>query len=165
MVDVDALCRPTLDAIFRLSFECLPPGYRCAPYLRLTKVATTKARTCRRLRSWAPGAARLTASARLVISGDTGMAHLAAACARPSVTLFGPVPPAEWGPPAHPRHQMLWRATADYRGDPHSTRTDPALAGISVDAVLAAADRALGSPPQGIAPAAAGSGSRAAHVT
>ena len=46
--------------------------------------------------------AALTASARLVVSGDTGLAHLATAYARPSVVLFGPVPPAEWGPPSRP---------------------------------------------------------------
>ena len=45
------------------------------------------------------GLAALTASARLVVSGDTGLAHLASAYTRPSVVLFGPVPPAEWGPP------------------------------------------------------------------
>jgi hypothetical protein len=90
-----------------------------------------------------PGLAALTASARLVICGDTGMSHLASAYARPSVTLFGPVPPAEWGPPAHPRHQVLWRAGPGYRGDPHGTRPDPALRAVTVADVLGAARRAL----------------------
>jgi ADP-heptose:LPS heptosyltransferase len=89
------------------------------------------------------GLAGLVASARLVISGDTGVSHLASAYARPSVTLFGPVPPAEWGPPRHPRHQVLWHAGPGYRGDPHGTRTDPALAAIGAAEVLAAAGRAL----------------------
>jgi ADP-heptose:LPS heptosyltransferase len=89
------------------------------------------------------GLAALVASARLVISGDTGVAHLASAYARPSVTLFGPVPPAEWGPPRHPRHQVLWHASPGYRGDPHGTTTDPALAAAGAQDVLAAAARAL----------------------
>ena len=87
--------------------------------------------------------AALTASARLVVSGDTGLAHLATAYARPSVVLFGPVPPAEWGPPADPRHQALWAGGDGYRGDPHGRRTDPALAAIPVSDVLRAAERAL----------------------
>jgi ADP-heptose:LPS heptosyltransferase len=90
--------------------------------------------------------AALTASARLVISGDTGLSHLASAYARPSVTLFGPVPPAEWGPPRHPRHQVLWMAAPGYRGDPHSARTDPALRAITVNAVCKAAVTALRAP-------------------
>jgi ADP-heptose:LPS heptosyltransferase len=87
--------------------------------------------------------AALTASARLVVSGDTGLAHLATAYARPSVVLFGPVPPAEWGPPQHPRHQVLWAGGDDYRGDPHGRRTDPALAAIPVSDVLRATGRGL----------------------
>jgi ADP-heptose:LPS heptosyltransferase len=87
--------------------------------------------------------AALAASARLVVSGDTGMSHLASAYARPSVTLFGPVPPSEWGPPRHPRHQTLWPGAAGYRGDPHGTRTDPVLRAITVDAVCEAAESAL----------------------
>jgi ADP-heptose:LPS heptosyltransferase len=90
-----------------------------------------------------PALAALVASARLVIAGDTGLAHLATGYARPSVTLFGPVPPAEWGPPAHPRHQVLWTGGPGYRGDPHTTTLDPALAAITVPDVLAAATRAL----------------------
>lgn len=89
------------------------------------------------------GLAALAASARLVICGDTGMSHLASAYARPSVTLFGPVPPAEWGPPAHPRHQALWRARPGYRGNPHGARADPALRAVTVADVLGAASRAL----------------------
>ena len=95
------------------------------------------------------GLAALTASARLIISGDTGMAHLATAYARPSVTLFGPVPPAEWGPPARPWHQVLWGALDGYRGDPHGAATDPALARITVAGVLDAAEQAQGAAPSG----------------
>jgi ADP-heptose:LPS heptosyltransferase len=91
-----------------------------------------------------PGLAALTAAARLVISGDTGVCHLAVACARPSVALFGPTPPAEWGPPRLPRHQVLWPAPPAYRGDPHASRLDPVLAAVSPAMVLAAAGRALG---------------------
>jgi ADP-heptose:LPS heptosyltransferase len=90
------------------------------------------------------GLARLVAAARLVVCGDTGLSHLASAYARPSVTLFGPIPPAEWGPPAHPRHQVLWHASPGYRGDPHGAESDPALAAVGVADVLAAASRACG---------------------
>ncbi len=90
-----------------------------------------------------PGLSALVASALLVICGDTGVAHLASAHARPSVTLFGPVPPAEWGPPAHPRHQVLWHGRPGYRGDPHGASPDPALGTITVADVLGAAHRAL----------------------
>jgi ADP-heptose:LPS heptosyltransferase len=81
----------------------------------------------------------LVADARAVVSGDTGIAHLAVALAAPSVTLFGPVPPGRWGPPAHPRHQVLWHPGPD--GDPHGRRTDPVLLRIAPEHVLEALDR------------------------
>jgi ADP-heptose:LPS heptosyltransferase len=87
------------------------------------------------------GLAGLVARSRLVICGDTGVAHLASAYARPSVVLFGPVSPAVWGPPDHPRHEVLWHG--DGTGDPHGARPDPALLRISVAEVAAAIDRAL----------------------
>ncbi|MDQ0757695.1 glycosyltransferase family 9 protein [Streptomyces canus] len=81
----------------------------------------------------------LVADARAVVSGDTGIAHLAVALGAPSVTLFGPVPPSRWGPPAHPRHQVLWHPGPD--GDPHGRRTDPVLLRIRPEDVLDALDR------------------------
>ena len=44
-----------------------------------------------------------------VVCGDTRKAHVALALRTPSVVLFGPVPPAEWGPrPDRPaRHPLL----------------------------------------------------------
>ncbi len=78
-----------------------------------------------------------------MIAGDTGLAHLASGYARPSVTLFGPVPPDEWGPPRHPRHQVLWAGPPGYRGDPHGAQIDPVLRAISPDAVCSAAAAAL----------------------
>lgn len=85
--------------------------------------------------------AALVARSRLLISGDTGVAHLATAYRRPSVLLFGPVPPSEWGPPPdRPWHTALWNAEPGYRGDPHGTVIDPALATITVDQVLAACE-------------------------
>jgi ADP-heptose:LPS heptosyltransferase len=99
--------------------------------------------------------AALTATAQLVICGDTGMSHLATAYGRPSVTLSGPTPPAEWGPPPHPRHQVLWPAREGYRGDPHSARADQVLAAVSTGEVLAAASRALAAGPGAPSPSAA----------
>jgi ADP-heptose:LPS heptosyltransferase len=82
---------------------------------------------------------RLVAHARLVISGDTGIAHVASNYGSPSITLFGPVSPAHWGPPADPRHVVLWHG--DGTGNPHGNQVDPALLRISVDEVLAAVAR------------------------
>lgn len=76
------------------------------------------------------------ASAHLVISADTGAAHLASAFARPSVVLFGPATPEEWGPPPGP-HIALTKAGLR-RGDPFTHDPDPALLGVSVHDVLEA---------------------------
>jgi len=85
----------------------------------------------------------LVHGARLVISGDTGIAHLATAFGTPTVVLFGPVPPSEWGPPVEGPHTVLWhgaeRASTGGRGDPHGEAVDPALLTITVDEVITAA--------------------------
>ncbi|MEV0902476.1 glycosyltransferase family 9 protein [Actinoplanes sp. NPDC049802] len=84
--------------------------------------------------------AALVASARLVISGDTGVAHLATAYRTPSVTLFGPVSPARWGPPPdRPYHRPIWHGTTSERGDLPGP-VHPALLAITADEVLTAAD-------------------------
>jgi ADP-heptose:LPS heptosyltransferase len=78
----------------------------------------------------------LVASANMVVCGDTGVAHVATAVGTPSVVLFGPVAPSEWGPPRnHPRHRALW---AGRNGDPHGRSVDPGLLSIDVDDVLGA---------------------------
>nr|WP_237417831.1 glycosyltransferase family 9 protein [Actinomadura rayongensis] len=88
--------------------------------------------------------AATVAAANLVICGDTGVAHLATACGTPSVTLFGPVSPALWGPPDLPRHKVLWKGGAAGRpGDPHGADPDPRLLAITVPEVLAAASALL----------------------
>jgi ADP-heptose:LPS heptosyltransferase len=51
--------------------------------------------------------ARVVAAAGRVVSGDTGIAHLATALGTPSVVLFGPSSPAEWGPPERPWHRVV----------------------------------------------------------
>jgi ADP-heptose:LPS heptosyltransferase len=82
--------------------------------------------------------AALVASARLVVCGDTGVAHLATAYRTPSVLLFGPMSPALWGPPAdRPQHRVVWHAELASR--PWSGETaHPAVLAIAVDEVLAA---------------------------
>jgi ADP-heptose:LPS heptosyltransferase len=83
--------------------------------------------------------ARAVAAAGRVVCGDTGVAHLATALGRPSVVLFGPTSPAEWGPPAErARHQVLWTGES---GDPHATRPDGGLLQITVTDVLGALER------------------------
>ncbi|GEK20895.1 glycosyltransferase family 9 protein [Cellulomonas xylanilytica] len=84
------------------------------------------------------------ADARLLVCGDTGVAHLATATGTASVLLFGPVPPTWWGPVIDPdRHVVLWHGDPSRVGDPHGTVIDPALAAIGTDEVVAAADGLL----------------------
>ena len=90
--------------------------------------------------------AAVVAAARVVVCGDTGVAHLATAYRRPSVVLFGPVSPALWGPPPRPQHVVLWHG--DGTGDPWGTSLDPALATITVSEVTTAL-AALRSPVGG----------------
>ncbi|GAA3791332.1 glycosyltransferase family 9 protein [Sphaerisporangium flaviroseum] len=85
--------------------------------------------------------ARVVAGAGLVVCGDTGVAHLATALATPSVVLFGPVSPEQWGPPSTGRHVALW---AGSYGDPHGNRPDPGLLEIGTEAVLDAAVNLIG---------------------
>jgi ADP-heptose:LPS heptosyltransferase len=80
--------------------------------------------------------ATLVAGAVRVLCADTGVAHLATALGTPSVVLFGPTPPAHWGPPPErTRHRVLW---AGGRGDPNGARTDPGLLTLQPHDVLEA---------------------------
>jgi ADP-heptose:LPS heptosyltransferase len=82
---------------------------------------------------------RVIAAAGRVVCGDTGVAHLATAFGTPSVVLFGPCPPAEWGPPpARAQHRALW---AGRRGDPHGDRPHAGLLRITPAEVIRALDR------------------------
>jgi len=84
----------------------------------------------------------LIGEAALVLCGDTGVAHLATACATPSVLLFGPTPPHRWGPLIdQPLHTVLWhgRPGGSPWGDPHSDAIDPRLDAVTVEEVLDAA--------------------------
>ncbi|MDD9207920.1 glycosyltransferase family 9 protein [Georgenia sp. 10Sc9-8] len=88
----------------------------------------------------------LVARARLVVCGDTGVAHLATATATPSVLLFGPTPPQWWGPAIdRPLHTVLWHGTGP--GDPHAAEVDPALAAITQEEVLQAVVEQLSQEP------------------
>jgi ADP-heptose:LPS heptosyltransferase len=79
---------------------------------------------------------RVVDAARIVVVGDTGVAHVATALRTPSVVLFGPEPPTRWGPPAdRPWHVALW---AGRRGDPHAGHTDAGLLELAVLDVLLA---------------------------
>ena len=83
------------------------------------------------------GLVGLVAVAGLVLSADTGVAHLATALDRPSVVVFGPVPPALWGPPPErSRHRVLW---AGLTGDGRAEEPHPGLLRIDVPDVLEAA--------------------------
>ena len=80
--------------------------------------------------------ARAVEAAARVVCGDTGVGHLATALGTPSVLLFGPTRPSEWGPPRdRPRHRVLWTGRS---GDPHARVPDPGLLEIGPSEVLRA---------------------------
>lgn len=87
-----------------------------------------------------PGLAALINDSRLVICGDTGVAHLAAATGTASVVLFGPTAPRRWGPRGTAPHVALW---AGGTGDPHADVPHEGLLLITVSRVLAASRQLL----------------------
>jgi heptosyltransferase-1 len=87
--------------------------------------------------------AALMRSAALVISGDTGPLHIGAAVGAPIVGLFGPTRPERNGP-WEPRDEVLSRAeTCVCHHKRHCLRGAPCINEITVDEVLAAAERRL----------------------
>jgi ADP-heptose:LPS heptosyltransferase len=85
--------------------------------------------------------AALVAHARLVVSNDTGIAHLATAFGTASVVIFGPMAPSLWGPPpGRPQHVALW---AGQRGSPFAAEPHPGLLQITVPDVMAGIRTAL----------------------
>lgn len=83
--------------------------------------------------------AALVVRAALLVSADTGIAQVATMVRTPSVCLFGPVSPAQWGPPAgDPRHVTIWKGRS---GEPYADVLDLGLRDIAVDEVLDAVRR------------------------
>jgi ADP-heptose:LPS heptosyltransferase len=86
--------------------------------------------------------ADLVAGAALVVCGDTGIAHLATAFETPSIVLFGPVGPEQWGPPPDGPHVVLTDASAR-RGDRFADDPDPALLAVAAADVRTVASALL----------------------
>jgi ADP-heptose:LPS heptosyltransferase len=95
------------------------------------------------------GLAGLVSGARLLVSGDTGIAHLATAYGIPSVVLFGPMDPAIWGPPpGRARHRAIWHGAlagqpSARAGAPVARGVHPALRAVTVAEVLHAVAEVL----------------------
>jgi ADP-heptose:LPS heptosyltransferase len=80
--------------------------------------------------------------AALLITTDSAPAHIAYALARPSVTLFGPTDPAEWGPLRGASHLCL----RDSAGTEHIAEDDVCRAALKLlrdRGMLAGGDGAL----------------------
>ena len=99
----------------------------------------------------------VVAGARLVVCGDTGIAHVASNYRTPSVLLFGPVSPARWGPPDDPAHRVIFSGVG--AGDPHGSEPDAALLRITVPEVLDCVHQVLGVVDADRQPEPAGQGS------
>jgi heptosyltransferase I len=87
----------------------------------------------------------LVRRAALVIGGDTGPLHLAAALERPVLAIFGPTDPARNGPYGT-RSQVL-RAPESITSHKRMKDVDAGLLQISVEEVVAAANELLATAP------------------
>jgi ADP-heptose:LPS heptosyltransferase len=81
-----------------------------------------------------PGLVGLIGRASLVLSNDSGPAHIAYATGAPSVTVFGTASPLEWGPLDARRHGIV---AAD--GACHPCGGEPCIRRVRVEAVVDAA--------------------------
>jgi heptosyltransferase-1 len=89
----------------------------------------------------------LTRRASLVVGGDTGPVHLAAALGVPVVALFGPTSPERNGP--YGERSMTLRSAASRTSYTHTDRPDRGLQAITPREAAAAALRMLADFPPG----------------
>ena len=106
-------------------------------------VSQTRARS---VQTDLPRLMALTRRAALVIAGDTGPLHLAAALGRPVVALFGPTDPARTGPYGT-RARVLRHASSVTDHGRHAA-PEGGLLEITTEAVLAAATEMLAPQPR-----------------
>ncbi|MGX6448632.1 glycosyltransferase family 9 protein [Patulibacter sp. S7RM1-6] len=101
-----------------------------------------------------PGMAEILAGARVVVVGNTGPAHLAAAVRVPIVSLFAPtVPAVRWRPWAVPQELLhLPVPCAGCRATACPVPGHPCLDDLPVDEVVAATERVLRGAVRGPAP-------------
>jgi heptosyltransferase-1 len=85
----------------------------------------------------------LTRRAALVLGGDTGPIHLAAALGRPTLALFGPTDPARNGPAFPNARTATLRHPTSLTNHHRTPITEPGLKQITVEQVLEAALRLL----------------------
>lgn len=99
-----------------------------------------------------PGIGALAALLRrcsVVIAGDTGPLHLAAALGRPTVALYGPSDPLRAGPTGAGHQVLKLPCPCGWVPGPFFNRRcpdAPCMKAIEVEAVLAAVDRTLAAP-------------------
>ena len=86
----------------------------------------------------------LTRRAAVVVGGDTGPVHLAAALGRPTVALFGPTDPARNGPHFVGARVRVLRDPSSRLDHRRHTATDAGLAKIAVPGVLTAIREMMG---------------------
>lgn len=87
----------------------------------------------------------LLSRARLLVCGDTGVAHLGTALRTPSVLLFGPVDPRRWGPLVDRHlHRVIWHGAGDGFPDPQVGTPGAALLRITAAEVVDAALDVIG---------------------
>jgi heptosyltransferase-1 len=83
----------------------------------------------------------LTRRAKLVIGGDTGPTHLAAALGIPVVAIFGPTDPERNGP--YGTRSLVLRSEQSRISYSHAAATDPGLLNITAEQVVEAAIKVL----------------------
>ena len=88
----------------------------------------------------------LTRHAALVLGGDTGPVHLAAAQRTPVVALFGPTDPARNGPSFAGAQLKILRHSSSQLDHRRHSDPDPGLLKLTVDQVLEAAHALLEAP-------------------
>jgi ADP-heptose:LPS heptosyltransferase len=142
----DALARQGLRPVLTGSHEETPITGAVAAAMRARPVDLTG-------RTNLGALAALIRDARLVVSNDTGVAHLAAAVGTPSVVVAAGTDVARWAPRESERHRVLWQdvpcrpcAVAD------CPIGHPCALGVSVEAVVRAAEALLSGPRRPAAP-------------